>query len=145
MKLQSWGTSYPSHKCETKMWVDWMFKPCNLTTWRKQLLHYAFHSSLQEYCGEDVACSTNLRKYYHCSIQSRWWSFCNRKWFPVHTRDLKMTKWWYHSKAVFTTQNFSLFSDNRSVCEMESKCYTNYYATPQMTSDITWELMQLIN
>ena len=61
MKLQSWGTSYPTHNCETKTWFDWVFKPCNLTTWRKQFLHYAFHSSLQEYCGEDVTCSTGHR------------------------------------------------------------------------------------
>ena len=84
MKLQIWDAVFPSPTHNCKKLKHGLIECLNHATFqalRKLFLCYAFHSSLQQYCGEDVTESTSFRKYYHCSTQPRQWSCCVRNWW----------------------------------------------------------------
>ena len=83
---------------ETKTWVDWMFNSCNFPSIKKTLLHHAFHSSLQEYCGQDVVYSINFRKYWYTDQKPK-----GGKLVVIPQSCLHNTR-----------------GTNRSVCEMEA-------------------------
>ena len=78
-KLQIWDAvfSSPTHKCEKlKHELNECLNHATFQALRKLFLHYVFHSSLRQYCGEDVAGSTNFREGYHCSTQPTQYYWC---------------------------------------------------------------------
>ena len=100
-KLKSWDFSfpYPTHKCEKlKHELIECLIHATFQALRKHFLHHVFHSSLQECCGEDVADSTNFRKYWYID-----WKLKGGK-----------------LAVILQSCLHNMRGTNRSVCEMEA-------------------------